>query len=157
MIELFSRKTDAITLPEGAVLTPIPLEESIASLSAILLDDSYYQFLREGKYVLTGITVLGAPYIIPFKMKAWLDLSERKASGASVDSKDIRKHRNDVFRMTQLLNPSEQIQTPAAVLQDISHFVELSANEDFNLRQLGVRMTSDELFERLRLAYGLNE
>ena len=24
MIELFSRKTDAITLPEGAVLTPIP-------------------------------------------------------------------------------------------------------------------------------------
>ena len=157
MIELFSRKTDAITLPEDAVLTPIPLEESIASLSAILLDDSYYQFLREGKYVLNGITVLGAPYIIPFKMKAWLDLSERKASGASVDSKDIRKHRNDVFRLTQLLNPSEQIQTPAAVLQDISRFVELSANENFNLKQLGVRMTSDELFERLRLAYGLNE
>ena len=157
MIELFSRKTDAISLPEGAVLTPIPLEESIASLSAILLDDSYYQFLREGKYVLNGITVLGAPYIIPFKMKAWLDLSERKASGASVDSKDIRKHRNDVFRLTQLLNPSEQIQAPAAVLGDISRFVELSANEDFNLRQLGIRMTSEELFERLRLAYGLSE
>ena len=101
-------------------------------------------------------TILGAPYLIPFKMKAWLDLSERKASGAPVDSKDIRKHRNDVFRLTQLLNPSEQIETPASVLKDISRFVESSANEDFNLKQLGVRMTRDELFERLCLAYGLS-
>ena len=128
MIELFSRKSDLITLPEGAVLAPIPLEENIASLSAILLDDSYYQFLREGKHVLNGVTVLGAPYIIPFKMKAWLDLSERKKSGEEVDSKDIRKHRNDVFRLTELLNPAERIQVPAAVLQDISSFVELNAN-----------------------------
>ena len=155
MIELFSRKPDAIALPEGAVLAPIPLEESIASLSAILLDDSYYQFLREGKHVIDGVTVLGAPYIIPFKMKAWLDLSGRKASGEQVDSKDIRKHRNDVFRLTELLNPNEKIATPEAVLQDIRRFVELSANEDFSLRQLGVRMTVRELFERLRLAYGL--
>lgn len=155
MIELFSRKTDAISLPEDARLSPIPLDESIASLSAILLDDSYYQFLREGQYVLDGVAVLSAPYIIPFKMKAWLDLSERKASGEPVDSKDIRKHRNDVFRLTQLLNPSERIQAPAAVIQDISRFIELSAGGDFNLKQLGVRMTNDEVFERLRLAYDL--
>lgn len=155
MIELFSRKTEAITLPDGAVLTPIPLDESIASLSAILLDDSYYQFLREGKYILDGVTLLGAPYIIPFKMRAWLDLSERKSAGEQIDSKDVRKHRNDVFRLTELLNPAETIQAPAAVLEDIHRFIELSRDEDFNLKQLGIRMNGDELFDRLRRAYDL--
>lgn len=157
MIELFSRKTDAIVLPENAVLTPISIEESIASLSAILLDDSYYQFLREGKYVLDGVTVLSTPYIIPFKMKAWLDLAERKASGEQVDSKDIRKHRNDVFRLSELLSPSETIQPPVTVLQDIRHFIELSEKDDINLKQLDVHMTKKDLFDRLRLAYGLTE
>lgn len=32
-------------------------------------------------------------------MKAWLDLSERKAAGEDIDSKNIKKHKNDVFRL----------------------------------------------------------
>jgi hypothetical protein len=48
MIELFSRRSDAIQLPDDAVLTPLPIEEDISSLSAILLDDDYYTFLRNG-------------------------------------------------------------------------------------------------------------
>ena len=42
MIELFSRKVDVIALPDNAVLTPLPIDEGISSLSAILLDDDYY-------------------------------------------------------------------------------------------------------------------
>ena len=49
MIELFTRKLDAIQLPEDAVLTPLPMDEDISSLSAILLDDDYYEFLKQGK------------------------------------------------------------------------------------------------------------
>ena len=41
MIELFSRKVDAIELPEEAVLTPLPMDEDISSLSDILLDEDY--------------------------------------------------------------------------------------------------------------------
>ena len=48
MIELFSRKSDAIQLPESAVLTPLPIDEDISSLSAILLDGDYYDFLKQG-------------------------------------------------------------------------------------------------------------
>ena len=48
MIELFSRKVDAIELPEEAVLTPLPMDEDVSSLSAILLDEDYYQLLRSG-------------------------------------------------------------------------------------------------------------
>lgn len=49
MIELFSRKPEAIQLPEDAILTPLPLDEDISSLSAILLDDAYYEFLKQGR------------------------------------------------------------------------------------------------------------
>lgn len=72
MIELFPRKPDSITLPENATLSPLPLDEEISSLSAILLDNDYYELLRKGRVLISGITVLGAPYLIPFKAKAWL-------------------------------------------------------------------------------------
>ena len=84
MIELFSRKVDAIELPEEAVLTPLPMDEDVSSLSAILLDEDYYQLLRSGTVIVDGVTVLGAAYLIPFKAKAWLDLTARKANGENV-------------------------------------------------------------------------
>lgn len=45
MIELFTRKPGTIILPEGAVLSPFPMDEDVSSLSAILLDEDYYEFL----------------------------------------------------------------------------------------------------------------
>ena len=41
MIELFSRRPGTLDLLQGAVLTPIPVEDDVISLSAILLEDSY--------------------------------------------------------------------------------------------------------------------
>lgn len=61
----------------------------ISSLSAILLDDDYYEFLKQGKVTVDGVTVLDAAYLIPFKAKAWMDLTDRKAAGEHVDSKNI--------------------------------------------------------------------
>jgi hypothetical protein len=119
MIELFSRRSDAIQLPDDAVLTPLPIDEDISSLSAILLDDDYYTFLRSGKVVIDGVTILGPAYLIPFKAKAWLDLSMRKKMGEPVDSKNIRKHKNDVFRLTDLLNPEMRIAAPATVINNL--------------------------------------
>ena len=89
MIELFTRKLDAIQLPDDAVLTPLPMDEDISSLSAILLDDDYYEFLKQGKVTVDGVTVLDAAYLIPFKAKAWMDLTDRKEAGEHVDSKNI--------------------------------------------------------------------
>ena len=79
------------------------MEDEISSLSAILLNDEYYAFLRKGRIRLSGITVLDAPYLIPFKAKAWLDLSDKKNLGIHVNSRDIKKHKNDVFRLTEWL------------------------------------------------------
>lgn len=153
MIELFSRKVDGILLPESAVLTPLPIDDDISSLSAILLDDAYYDFLKSGKLVIDGITVIGAEYLIPFKAKAWLDLTERKNNGEQIDSKNIRKHKNDVFRLTELLDSRLNVDTPETIKADMSLFIKLMDNESVDLKQIGIagRSKSDILDELKKL------
>lgn len=154
MIELFSRKIDAIHIPEDAVLTPLPLDEDISSLSAILLDDDYYSFLQSGRVQIDGVTVLGTEYLIPFKAKAWLDLAERKTRGEHIDRKNIRKHRNDVFRLTDLLDPRRRISTPDTVLQDMNCFILQMLKEQVDLKQLGiVGRKQAEILEELKMIY----
>jgi hypothetical protein len=84
------------------------------------------------------VTVLGAAYLIPFKAKAWLDLSMRRKMGESVDSKNIRKHKNDVFRLTDLLNPEMRIAAPDTVINDVHEFIERMKEETVDLKQLGI-------------------
>lgn len=56
MIELFTRRIDAIILPESAALMPLPIDDDISSLSAILLNNEYYEFLLQGRVQIDGIT-----------------------------------------------------------------------------------------------------
>ena len=153
-IELFTRKLDAIQLPEDAVLTPLPMDEDISSLSAILLDDDYYEFLKQGKVTVDGVTVLDAAYLIPFKAKAWMDLTDRKAAGEHVDSKNIKKHKNDVFRLTELIDPTAKVVAPQGVYADIQEFVRRMKNENVDIKQLGlVGRTKEKILEELKAMY----
>ncbi len=150
MIELFSRRVDAIELPEDAILTPLPMEEDISSLSAILLNDDYYAFLCSGQMDVDGVTILEPAHLIPFKAKAWLDLTERKNKGEQVDSRNIRKHRNDVFRLTELIAAGVSIPTPDAISQDMSIFLSQMQAESIDLKQLGiVGRTKEEILQQL--------
>ena len=154
MIELFTRKPDAIQLPEDAALTPLPMDEDISSLSAILLDEDYYEFLKQGKVTVGGVTVLDAAYLIPFKAKAWMDLTDRKVTGEHVDSKNIKKHKNDVFRLTELLDPAVKTAVPQGVYADIQEFVQRMKNENVDTKQLGlVGRTKEEILEELKEMY----
>ena len=139
MIELFTRKPDAVLLPDNAVLSPLPMEDDISSLSAILLDDNYYEFLKQGRVSISGVSVLDALHLIPFKAKAWLDLSARKAAGDPVDSRNIRKHKNDVFRLSELLprEPQEALPVPAPVLADITEFLSRMEVEEAPRKKFG--------------------
>ncbi len=105
MIEIFSRNPDFIELKDDAALTPLPMDEEVSSLSAILLNEAYYELLKNGQMIIDGIPVLNPSCLIPFKAKAWLDLKERKARGEHIDSKNIKKHKNDLFRLAQLMTP----------------------------------------------------
>ena len=156
MIELFSGRVDAIELPEDAVLTPLPLDDEISSLSAILMDADYYQFLREGKIVLNDIPVLDAAHLIPFKAKAWLDLTERNRNGEHVDSKNIRKHKNDVFRLSILLTSDIRVTLSAAIRSDLEKFFSAMEAETIDLKAFGIRSQSQqEILQKLKTIYGL--
>jgi len=123
MIELFSRRIEGISLPDEAVLSPLPVDDSVSSLSAILLDDEYYDFLKTGVRVVDGIPTLQATHLIPFKAKAWLDLTNRKSRGESVNSRDIRKHKNDIIRLSSLMEEGTKIALPQTILNDMRLFM----------------------------------
>ncbi len=146
MIELFTRKPDTIVLPKDAVLSPLPIDEEVSGLSAILLNDDYYNLLRQGQTEIDGISILDAPYLIPFKAKAWMDLFDKKAAGERADSKDIRKHKNDVFRLAELLNRNQEkpLAIPREVFSDMREFADRMKNESVDLKQLGVLSRSKE-------------
>ena len=83
-----------------------------------------------------------------------MDLTDRKANGESVDGKNIRKHKNDVFRLTELIDPELRIQVPAGVYEDIQAFCNRMNDEDVNVKQLGlVGRTKEEILEELEAMY----
>lgn len=153
MIELFTRHMETILLPEHAVLTPLPVNEDISSLSAILLDDDYFELLRSGRTAVGGVTVLDAGFLILFKAKAWLDLTKRKVNGETVDSKNIRKHKKDVFRLSELLGKNTEILVPIPVYQDFQSFISAMWQEDTDTKQLGLTRTRDEILKILQNVY----
>ena len=58
MIEIFSRNLDFIILEDDAVFAPLPIDDEISSLSAILLNETYYELLKTGQMMVDGIPVL---------------------------------------------------------------------------------------------------
>ena len=156
MIELFTRKPDAIVLPDDAALSPIPVEDDISSLSAILLDNDYYNFLKQGRTHVAGVTVLDAAYLIPFKAKAWIDLSDRRLRGEQVDSKNIWKHKNDVFRLSELIVRNMEMASvlPETVKEDMRVFIERMKSEDIDLGQIGIHVkTKESVLDELKTLY----
>ena len=129
MIEIFSRNPDFVILEDDAVLTPLPIDDEISSLSAILLNEAYYELLKTGQMMVEGIPVLSPTCLIPFKAKAWLDLKERKLNGEQVDSKNIKKHKNDVFRLAQLITANTRQVLSPEIAEDMKKFLSEIADE----------------------------
>lgn len=77
MIEIFSRNPDYIILGDDAILIPLPIDDEISSLSAILLNEAYYELLKTGQMLIDGIPVLSPTCLIPFKAKICLLRQEK--------------------------------------------------------------------------------
>jgi len=156
MLELFCRTPDGLTLGEGSHLTPIPLAEAVSSLSAILLDDEYYAFILGGRRLMNGLTYVGEDRLIPLKACAWLELNARRANGESVDSGNIRKHLNDVLRLSQLLASTSSIPISGRIADDMRTFVTaVQGDASLNPKTVGLKATVAEICGRLSRAYGL--
>lgn len=154
MIELFSRKSEQFELKFESGLTPIHIGDSIISLSAILLEDVYYDILTLNKKIVDGFSVIEIEAVILFKMKAWLDLKERQSKGEKVDSKDIRKHKNDIFRLLATVLPSSRVEVDIQIKDDIRLFIEKINQDQPDLKNLGFKNTNlDEIVGLLKNIY----
>lgn len=152
MIELFSRKPGYhLAVEEGII--PIHIDDDTSSLSAILLDDDFYNFMLRGRRSVEGITVLGAEYIIPFKMYAWLDLRRRKAAGEHVNKKDYNKHKNDVFRLYGIVNTDSHIPVDGLVKESIHKFIETVKEEPVRTEQFGLKESMEEILKNYDKMY----
>lgn len=150
-IELFSRRQDYhLEVEQGVV--PIHIDDT-SSLSAILLNDDYYNFMMEGRKVVNGIPVLGAEYLIPFKMYAWLDLTAGKAKGAFAKEKDLKKHKYDVFRLMSIIDESSKIQLKGLVKEKTAEFLEKIKDESLSLESIHAIHTKEDSIEILKAIY----
>lgn len=130
MVELFSRQPGGFVLHHKSSIVRVPVDEGILSLSAILLDEDYYNALQDYRTVREGISMLNEEMLIPFKAKAFLNLTQRKIDGEFVQSDDIKKHRNDVFRLVQLLRPDRRISLAETIINDLRKFLDSVRNDE---------------------------
>lgn len=158
-IEIFSRSPDRIEIPENAVLTPIPASENLSSLSAILMNEEYYNFTLEHSNMEDEVHIANVESLIALKAKAFNDLSDRKAKGESIDSKNIMKHKNDVFRLVTMLGEADNYTLSPGIFLDLTLFcgaVHTSLpNKDF-FESIGLPVVNPgDVFKRLCSAFNI--
>ncbi|MGC9356196.1 MAG: hypothetical protein ACP5D9_20280, partial [Mariniphaga sp.] len=158
-IELFSKMPDLMDLDGQPHLTPIPVEDDLSSLSAILMDEEYYNFTIDHSKNEEGAHIANTEALICLKAKAYSDLAQRKADGEKVDEKNIRKHKTDIFRLTALLVPEQRFRLPQGMKNNMQLFVDSISDQlpdKAIFRQMGLgTINMEEVFQQLKDSFGL--
>ena len=155
-IELFARTTGILNLPPDVHIEPISVGEDLSSLSAILMDDDYYAFTIEHSRYIDDIHVANPEALICLKAKAYTEMLDRKAEGEQVDSRDIEKHKKDVFRLIAMLPQDSHFTLPEKLKNDIKDLYQRIGelpNTDFfkNAKLRG--LNAERLLELLNTAF----
>lgn len=156
MLELFARAPATLTLPDSDRYVRLPVEDAMISLSALLLDPDYYEALQGARVMVEGVSILNERLLIPFKARAFLDLSQRRANGEDIAAEKIRKHRNDVFRLVQLLPAAGSMRLAGTLRADLQRFIVIVATEDIDPKTFTVPMTKEEGMAELLRFYALS-
>ncbi len=158
-VELFSRMPGIIDFHPDIHLTPIPVEDDLSSLSAILLDGDYYNYTISNCTLTNGINYASPDSLICLKAKAFLDLNERRKAGEAIDSRKIKKHKTDIFRLATLFGENDSFVVPGTLKRDLSDFVrevkdDLPEKQLF--RDLGIpELNVEALFQQLKNNFNL--
>jgi hypothetical protein len=160
-IELFSRTPDMIVLEDEAHLTPIPVDDDLSSLSAILLNDDYYQYMIEHSQVEDGLHHANIEALICLKAKAFLEIKERIEKGSNEDAKHLRKHKADVFRLTVMLTPKSEFVLPEIIQAHVNQFAALLSGElpdKAIFKEMGIpNVDPNNVFEQFKKSFRVNE
>ncbi|MCD8568824.1 MAG: hypothetical protein LRY50_11035, partial [Geovibrio sp.] len=156
MIELFSKKADLIDIKEDQICAPITVDEEINSLSAILLNEEYYDMIKNNCVSENNITFVQKEIIIPLKARAYIDNISKKEKGIFVGDKDIRKHRGDIFRIADTIAPDTRISIPSLVQKDLADCLNMLRDDDVKMKDLGITTDKTTLIENVIKIYSIS-
>ena len=165
MIELLSNAPMTVELGHDQHIVPIPVGEDLSSLSAILMNPNYYEFIMGQREVVDGLALIKPAGLIVLKARAWLDLTRRRATGdTTVKEGDVSKHRSDVFRLTTILPTGESQELPEELAKDLRDFLTAfpAAAPEWkaisqSLANSGIRMAASELLGILRTFFKVTD
>lgn len=86
------------------------------------MDDDYYAFTIEHSHNIDDIHVASPEALICLKAKAYTEMLDRKAAGEQVDSRDIEKHKKDVFRLIAMLPHDSRFALTEKMQSDMTDF-----------------------------------
>lgn len=157
MLELFSSRVDLQEIEDEDELGTVTVADDALSLSAILLDPDYYAALVASRRAIDGVHVLDETLLIPFKARAFVDLKNRREAGdKTIKGSDIKKHCNDVFRLTQLLRVDQKVDVAEPLKDDLRAYIEqVAVIESFDPRSFGVAFDCNEGCQFLTSVYTL--
>lgn len=116
-IELFASNENDLKLDEGQRIIPIDPEEGLYSLSAIMLDQEYFELIKNNVDDSAGIApCTNTQATIMLKMSAFHDLREN-------GDKKWKKHRRDILKLTLLLTGEERIEMSGRMNKDFESFI----------------------------------
>jgi hypothetical protein len=77
-------------------------------------------------------------------------------AGEQIDSKTVKKHKNDVFRLLINISPLSRVIVGDAIMEDINRFLEKITEDEPDLVNLGIRrFTLEELLARIKEIYSI--
>ena len=86
------------------------------------MDDDYYAFTIEHSRNIDDIHIANPEALICLKARAYTEMLDRKTEGELVDSRDIEKHKKDVFRLIAMLPQDSRFMLPEKLRNDMSDF-----------------------------------
>lgn len=155
-LEIFSRRPDELVLRQDQHIIPLPESSIGAELSAILLEDDYFYLIKNTVQQIKGLPVASIEAVIALKSRAFNDLKDRRDHGDSTVSHDeIKKHRNDILRLSQALSEKAKIQLPSLPKTHMTRFLDDLAASDINelkklLKQFGIIDSPQDWIEEMR-------
>lgn len=155
-VELLCRRPGYLEGVE-AVVGKVPVDDVEYSLSAILLDDDYHGLLASGVALTRryGIPTLSWEYLSVFKMRAFDDLTDRRARGEGVRSGEVGKHGHDVVRLTAIMPAGTRVELPERVRSEVERFLRVVEEPSRSyMRSLGLGGISfADIMQRIREVY----
>lgn len=110
------------SIPEDQVSLHHVTEEQ-TEISAILLDEPYYQLIEQEHLIFDGISVVDIDVLILLKIKAWLNFIHDKKEGIEVKTFDLNKHREDVLSLLETISGQSKVTINHTIRNDIIDFI----------------------------------